>query len=91
MRGLMGRMMEALVDLVRIATGRRDGQRRARRRDHAVRAGHGDARLAGDRALSLFERAGSMPPDLIAEVKARIAANIDAILDRMIAERQEPQ
>ena len=47
-------------------------------------------RAARATCARLFERPLDSP-DLIAEVKARIAANIDAILDRMISERQEPQ
>jgi len=87
--GPMGRLTEMLVDLVRIATHRRDGS--AARIAVATLLGQVLAiRAARATCARLFERPLD-DPGLIADVKARIAANTDAILDRMIAERQEPQ
>ncbi|MGN6620402.1 MAG: CerR family C-terminal domain-containing protein [Sphingomonas sp.] len=87
--GPMGRMMEALVDLVCVATGRHEGS--AARVAVITLFGQVLAmRAARATCARLFARPLDSP-DLIAEVKARIAANIDAILDRMISERQEPQ
>ncbi|MBY8827605.1 CerR family C-terminal domain-containing protein [Hephaestia mangrovi] len=87
--GPMGRFMEMLVELVCIATGRRDRNVAS----VAVVTLFGQVlamRAARATCARLFERPVDAP-DLIAEVRARIAANTDAILDRLIAERQEPQ
>lgn len=85
--GPMGQMMEALVELVCIATGNHDlttarltvitlfGQALAIRASNATCA-------------KLLERK-TIDPGLIADLKARIAGNTDAILDRLISERQE--
>lgn len=85
--GPMGQTGQVLVDLICIATGGKDRQA---------------ARLA---AISLFGQVlvmkaaramcrkmlerETLSEDLINDYAARVAANIDAILDRMIAERQE--
>ena len=85
--GPMGRSMDLLVDLVCIATGRREpGVARV-----AVVTLFGQVlamRAARATCARLFERPVDSP-ELIAEVRARVAANTDAILDRLIAERQE--
>jgi len=87
--GPMGRMMEALVELVCTATGRRDGS--VARIAVVTLFGQVLAmRAARATCARLFERPLESP-DLIAEVKARVAANTDAILDRLISERQEPR
>lgn len=86
--GPMGRSMALLVELVCIATGRREpGVARI-----AVVTLFGQVlamRAARATCARLFERPVDSP-ELIAEVRARVAANTDAILDRLIAERQEP-
>jgi AcrR family transcriptional regulator len=85
--GPMGRSMDLLVELVCIATGRRDvGVSRV-----AVVTLFGQVlamRAARATCARLFERPVDSP-ELVAEVRARVAANTDAILDRLIAERQE--
>ena len=85
--GPMGRSMDLLVELVCIATERRDvGVSRV-----AVVTLFGQVlamRAARATCARLFERPVDSP-ELIAEVRARVAANTDAILDRLIAERQE--
>lgn len=85
--GLMGRMLATLVDLVCIVTDRRDagvaqiavvtliGQVSALRASRAT-------------VLKLLDT-DDIDATAIAALKQRIAANTDAILDRMIAERQE--
>jgi AcrR family transcriptional regulator len=86
--GPMGRFLEMLVELVCIATGRRDGSVSR----IAVITLFGQVlamRSARATCARLFERPVDSP-ELIAEVRARVAANTDAILDRLIAERQEP-
>lgn len=85
--GPMGRSMDLLVELVCIATGRREpGVSRV-----AVVTLFGQVlamRAARATCARLFERPVDSP-ELISEVRARVAANTDAILDRLIAERQE--
>lgn len=86
--GPMGQLMTLLVDLVCIATGRRE----ASVSRVAVITLFGQVlamRVARATCDKLFERPADSP-ELIAEVRARVAANTDAILDRLIAERQEP-
>jgi AcrR family transcriptional regulator len=87
--GPMGQMMDTFVDLVCIATGNRD----------AVTSRLVVMTLFGQVLVSrtsratcerVFERSVD-DPTLIADLKRRIAANTDAILDRLISERQEPQ
>lgn len=86
--GLMGQIVERVATLVRIATGRPD-ERAARITTFTIMAQV--IALRGSRAtlLRLLDRPVLDAP-LIDDLKARIAANIDAILDRMVAERQEP-
>lgn len=84
--GPMGQMMTALVDLVCVATGLRDAP--AARITVITLFGQVLAlRAARATCERLFERS-TEDPALIADFKARIAANTDAILDRLISERQ---
>lgn len=86
--GPMGKLMTLLVQLVCIATGRKE----ASVSRVAVITLFGQVlamRVARATCAKLFERPADSP-ELIAEVRARVAANTDAILDRLIAERQEP-
>ena len=87
--GGMGRMLEAMVRLVCVATGRADDE--AARVAVITLAGQAIILKAG-RAMcrKLLEGHGE-PEELVAALKARIAANVDAILDRMIAEKREPK
>lgn len=85
--GLMGRMLGTLVELVGIATGRRDAQTA----QIAVITLMGQAvSLRASRAtvIRLLDR-GDLDADAVALLKHRIAANTNAILDQLIAERQE--
>jgi AcrR family transcriptional regulator len=87
--GPMGRMMEAFVELVCIATGMHD----APSARLAVMTLFGQVlvlRAMRGTCERLFDR-NIDDPELIADLKARIAANADAILDRLIAEQQEQQ
>jgi AcrR family transcriptional regulator len=87
--GPMGQMMEALVQLVCVATGMRDAP--ASRITVITLFGQVLAfRAARATCERLFERS-TTDPALIADLKKRIAANTDAILDRLISERQEQQ
>jgi AcrR family transcriptional regulator len=86
--GPMGQLMTLLVELVCVATGRKE----ASVARVAVITLFGQVlamRAARATCAKLFERPADSP-ELIAEVRARVAANTDAILDRLIAERQEP-
>lgn len=86
--GAMGTMFETLVELVRIATDRRDpptaqitvvtliGQVVALRASRAT-------------VLKVLDRP-ALDDATLESLKHRIAANTAAILDRLIAERQEP-
>ncbi|GAA0299769.1 CerR family C-terminal domain-containing protein [Sphingomonas oligophenolica] len=85
--GLMGQMMRRLVELVCIATGRRD----AHVAQIATITLFGQVvviRASRASCLKLLER-DRIDPSALAIFSARIAANTDAILDRLIAERQE--
>ena len=87
--GLMGRMLERLADLICIASGQRDEQ--AARIATFTLIGQVTA-LRSSRATCLkLLRRGDFDADSITAIKARIAANLDAILDTPTAERQEPQ
>lgn len=87
--GPMGQMMEALVQLVCVATGMRDAP--ASRITVITLFGQVLAfRAARATCERLFERS-TTDPELIADLKKRIAANTDAILDSLISERQEQQ
>lgn len=85
--GLMGRMLAMLVELICIATARSDA---TVAQVTAITLMGQVIVLRGSRAtvLKLLQR-----PDIdsaaIALLAARIAANTDAILDQLIAERQE--
>ncbi|TPG17621.1 DUF1956 domain-containing protein [Sphingomonas koreensis] len=87
--GPMGRMMEALVRLVCIATGDTD-ERLARLTVMTLFGQVLVIRSARATCSRVFDRPVD-EPGLIADFKARVAANTDAILDRLISERQEPQ
>lgn len=86
--GLMGRMLATLVDLVCVATGRREpGTAQI-----AVIALIGQVivlRASRATCLKLLDRDDFDGP-VTAALKHRIAANTDAILDRLTAERQDP-
>ena len=85
--GTMGQTGRVLVDLICIATGVRD--RQAARLAAMTLFGQVLVMKAA-RAMcrKLLERE-VLSDDLIDDYAARVVANIDAILDRMIAERQE--
>lgn len=85
--GLMGRMMERLVELVCIAAGRRD----AWTAQVAAITLFGQViviRASRASCLKLLKRE-TIDADAAAAFRARVAANTDAILDRLIAERQD--
>ena len=85
--GVMGKMLATLVEMVRAATGRRDTQTA----EVAVVTLIGQViALRASRAtvLRLLRTTDLGAPEIDA-VKRRIAANTDAILDRLIAERQD--
>lgn len=85
--GLMCKMLATLIELVCIATARRD----ARTSQVAVITLMGQVvTLRASRAtvLKLLDKT-ELDATAIDVLKQRIAANTDAILDRLIAERQE--
>lgn len=84
--GVMGQMLELLSGLIVVATGMTD--RRAARIVTITLMGQVVA-LRGSRStcLRLLERDEIADDDLVL-IKTRIAANIDAILDRLRAEQQ---
>jgi AcrR family transcriptional regulator len=87
--GPMGQMMEALVQLVCVATGMSDAP--AARITVITLFGQVLAfRAARATCERLFERP-TTDPALVAELRARVVANTDAILDRLISEQQEQQ
>jgi TetR/AcrR family transcriptional regulator, regulator of cefoperazone and chloramphenicol sensitivity len=84
--GAMGRIFEPLIDLICQATGRRD----------PVAARLAVITLVGQVLILKSGQAtwrrlmtGVSVPDFASAYKARVAANCDAILDRLIAEQQE--
>lgn len=84
--GLMGQMTERLVELVRIATDRRD----AHTAQIAAITLFGQViviRASRASCLKLL-RCDRIEPRTLAIFNARIVANTDAILDRLIVERQ---
>jgi AcrR family transcriptional regulator len=85
--GLMGRMVERLVALVRIATGWRD-ESTARVATITLFGQVMVIRASRACCLKLLER-DTIDEPAAAMLRARVAANTDAILDRLIAERQE--
>lgn len=85
--GLMGRMLETMVELVCIATGRREPFVA----ETAVLTLMGQVimlRASRATALKLLQRK-DLDPAALSALTDRISANTNAILDRMIAERQE--
>ena len=88
-RGMMGRMMERVVDLVCIASGRRDAKTA---RVTAITLLGQVIVLRASRASCLkLLQVDDFEADDLAALRARVAANIDAILDTLTAEQQEPQ
>ena len=87
--GMMGRTLEKLADLVCVASGNREGY--VARIATITLIGQVIA-LRASRAsvLKLLERP-SIDEAAVGALKARIFANIDAILDRLISERQDLQ
>lgn len=85
--GMMGTMLQTLVNLVQIATGRDEGDT-ARVAVITVIGQVVTLRASRATVLKLMQRA-DLDASAIAALGARIAANTDAILDRLIAERQE--
>ncbi|MES1974746.1 MAG: CerR family C-terminal domain-containing protein [Pseudomonadota bacterium] len=85
--GPMGQMMERLVELVGIATGRRDADA-ARVATITLFGQVIVIRASRASCLKLLQRA-SIDAEALSALQARIAANTDAILDRLIAERQD--
>ncbi|WP_404369869.1 CerR family C-terminal domain-containing protein [Sphingomonas sp. MMS24-J45] len=86
--GLMGRMLETLCELVCIATGLND---RDTARVAVITLTGQVLVLRASRAtvLKLMKR-DTMDGDAVTTLSKRIIANTDAILDRLIAERQDP-
>jgi len=87
--GAMGRMFEAMVRLVCVASGRADDL--AARVTVITLAGQVLILKAGRATCRKLLEGRGDDEALVAALKDRIAANIDAILDRMIAEEGEPQ
>jgi len=88
-RGMMGRMMERVVDLVCIAGGRRDAKT-ARVTAITLLGQIIVLRAARASCLKLLQ-SNTFEADDIAALRARVAANTDAILDTLTAEQQEPR
>jgi AcrR family transcriptional regulator len=88
-RGMMGRMMERVVDLVCIASGRRDAKT-ARVTAITLLGQVIVLRAARASCLKLLQ-SDDFEADDITALRVRVAANIDAILDTLTAEQQEPQ
>lgn len=85
--GLMGKLLETMVELVCLATGRRD----AFVAEVAVLTLMGQVimlRASRATALKLLQRK-ELDSAALSALSDRISANTNAILDRMIAERQE--
>ena len=85
--GLMGRMLATLVDLVCISTDRRDS--RAAQIAVVTLIGQVSALRASRATVLKLLGVDDIDATAVAALKQRIAANTDAILDRLIAERQE--
>ena len=85
--GLMGAMLETLSELVCIATGRRDTD--SARIVVLTLVGQVIVLRASRATVLKLMRRTAIDAEAIALLAARIAANTDAILDRLIAERQE--
>ena len=87
--GMMSRLLERMVALICVATGHRD--RVASRIVTLTVLGQVFfARSSQAACLKLLERS-CFDPATATAIKERIRANTDAILDRLIAEQQEPQ
>lgn len=87
--GLIGQLLERLVALVCVASGQRDAA--IARVVTITLMGQATAiRASRASCLKLLER-DAIDAEAVESIKARIAVNTDAILDRLIAERQEPQ
>ncbi|HSI17012.1 MAG TPA: CerR family C-terminal domain-containing protein [Sphingomonas sp.] len=86
--GMMGRMMERMVALVCIATGRRDAK--VARIAAITMLGQVIVLRASRASCLKLLQTDDFETDDIAALKAQIANNIDATLDRLSAE-QEPQ
>jgi hypothetical protein len=86
--GMMGRMMERMVTLVCIATGRRDAK--VARIAAITMLGQVIVLRASRASCLKLLQTDDFETDDIAALKAQIANNIDATLDRLSAE-QEPQ
>ncbi len=84
--GVMGQMVRKLADLVCTATGR-SGVRAARIATITLMGQVIALRASRATCLKLLERETLEPSDIV-EIKARIDANIDAILDSMRVEEQ---
>lgn len=85
--GGMGRMLEMLVRLVCVATGERDLT--AARVAVITLAGQVLILKAGRAMCRKLLGTDQRQPAMVKQLKARIAANVDAILDRMISEGQD--
>jgi AcrR family transcriptional regulator len=85
--GLMGRLLGILVELIRIATGRRDAD--AAQVTAITLMGQVIVLRASRATVLKLLRRTDIDAGATALLTARIAANTDAILDQLIAERQE--
>lgn len=85
--GMMGKMLDVLVELICIATGRRDA---TTAQVTAITLMGQIVVLRASRATVLkLLRRSDIDAAATTQLTARIAANTDAILDQLIAERQE--
>ncbi len=85
--GMMGKMLDVLVELICIATGRRDA---ITAQVTAITLMGQVVVLRASRATVLkLLRRSDIDATATTQLTARIAANTDAILDQLIAERQE--
>lgn len=85
--GLMGRMQQRLVDLLACATGIGGGDRA--RIAVITLLGQVIVLRASRASIVRLLRRDAIDADAAAAIKARVAANTDAILDMMIREREE--
>lgn len=85
--GLMGQMLERLVQLVCMATGRRD--RRTAIIATITLIGQSIALRASRASVLRLLDIDDIDAATIDEIRAHVAANTDVILDRLIAEQQE--
>lgn len=87
--GMMGEMLETLVSLVRLAAGGVDDA--CARLLTVTFIGQIVVLRASRASILRLMRRNVVDAALGAELKARVAANVDAILDSLILPRQEPQ